>query len=216
MDKKILPKVFTWMFIGLLVTFLTGFVVSMNENMLMNVFSSASLIILLILEIAIVIILTTRIHKMSPTTAGICFLLYSFITGLTFSAYFVVYELTSLIFIFLVTAICFGLFALLGATTKIDLTKLSTYLFMGLIAIIICSLLNIFFNSPVFDTIISLVAVVIFIGYTAYDVKKIIEMDKFSMIPEDNLAIYGALELYLDFINLFVHLVELIGKNNDN
>jgi len=216
MDKKILPKVFTWMAIGLLVTFLTGFAVSMNENMLINIFSSASLIILLILEIAIVVILSTRIHKMSPTTARICFLLYSFITGLTFSAYFVVYELSSLIFIFLVTAICFGLFALLGATTKMDLTKMGTYLFMGLIAVIICSILNIFFSSTTFEIVISIIAVLVFVGYTAYDVKKIIEMDKFSMIPEDNLAIYGALELYLDFINLFVHLVELIGKSNDN
>ncbi len=216
MNNKILPKVFGWMFIGLLVTFITGYFVSMNINMLLNLFSTAGLIILLIVEVGLVIFLSARIHKMSPTTAKICFLLYSFVTGLSCSAYFVVFELNSLILVFLITAIVFAIFAVVGMTLKLDLTKLGTYLMMALLAILICMIVNIFLNNSTFDLIISIIGVLIFIGYTAYDVQKIVRMSDMNMLPEENLAIYGALDLYLDFINLFVHLLQLIGNARDN
>lgn len=216
MNNKILPKVFGWMFIGLLVTFITGYFVSMNINMLLNLFTKAGLVILLIVEVGLVIFLSARIHKMSPTTAKICFLLYSFVTGLSFSAYFVVFELNSLILVFLITAIVFAVFAVVGMTLKLDLTKLGTYLMMALLAILICMIVNIFLNNSTFDLIISIIGVLIFIGYTAYDVQKIVRMSDMNMLPEENLAIYGALDLYLDFINLFVHLLQLIGNARDN
>lgn len=216
MNNKILPKVFGWMFIGLLVTFITGYFVSMNINMLLNLFTRAGLVILLIVEVGLVIFLSARIHKMSPTTAKICFLLYSFVTGLSFSAYFVVFELNSLILVFLITAIVFAIFAVVGMTLKLDLTKLGTYLMMALLAILICMIVNIFLNNSTFDLIISIIGVLIFIGYTAYDVQKIVRMSDMNMLPEENLAIYGALDLYLDFINLFVHLLQLIGNARDN
>lgn len=216
MNNKILPKVFGWMFIGLLVTFITGYFVSMNINMLLNLFTKAGLVILLIVEVGLVIFLSARIHKMSPTTAKICFLLYSFVTGLSFSAYFVVFELNSLILVFLITAIVFAIFAVVGMTLKLDLTKLGTYLMMALLAILICMIVNIFLNNSTFDLIISIIGVLIFIGYTAYDVQKIVRMSDMNMLPEENLAIYGALDLYLDFINLFVHLLQLIGNARDN
>ena len=216
MNTTILAKVFGWMFIGLLVTFITGYFVSMNINMLLNLFTTAGLVILLIVEVGLVIFLSARIHKMSPTTAKICFLLYSFVTGLSFSAYFVVFELNSLILVFLITAIVFAIFAVVGMTLKLDLTKLGTYLMMALLAILICMIVNIFLNNSTFDLIISTIGVLIFIGYTAYDVQKIVRMSDMNMLPEENLAIYGALDLYLDFINLFVHLLQLIGNARDN
>ena len=216
MNNKILPSVFGWMFIGLLLTFITGYFVSMNPNMLLNLFTTWGLLILLIVEIGLVVFLSARIHKMSPTTAKICFLLYSFVTGLSFSVYFVAFELNSLILVFLTSAIVFAIFAVVGMSTKIDLTKLGTYLMMALIAILLCMLINIFLNSSTFDLIISIIGVLIFIGFIAYDVQKIIRMNELSMLPEDNLAIYGALELYLDFINLFIYLLRLIGNARDN
>ena len=216
MNNKILPSVFGWMFIGLLFTFITGYYVSMTPNMLLNLFTTWGLLILLIVEIGLVVFLSAKIHKMSPTTAKICFLLYSFVTGLSFSVYFVAFELNSLILVFLISAIVFAIFAVVGMSTKIDLTKLGTYLMMGLIAILLCMLINIFLNSSTFDLIISIIGVLIFIGYIAYDVQKIIRMNELSMLPEDNLAIYGALELYLDFINLFIYLLRLIGNARDN
>lgn len=216
MNNKFLSKVFGWMFIGLLITFGTGFLVSSNENMLINVLSGPGLAIILIMELLLVIFLSARIAKMSSSVAKASFILYSFVNGLFFSTYFVEFEISSLIFVFLITAIIFGIFALIGATTKLDLTKMGTYLLMGLIGIIICGVINIFVGSSSFDFILSVVGVILFLGYTAYDVKMIMNSDKFSMIPEENLAIYGALELYLDFINLFIRLIEFFGKRNDN
>ena len=153
---------------------------------------------------------------MSPAVAKASFILYSFVNGLFFSTYFVEFEVASLIFIFLVTAIVFAIFAFIGAVTKIDLERLSTYLFMGLIGIIICGIINIFVGSSTFDFVLSIIGIIIFIGYTAYDVKVIMNTEKFALIPEDNLAIYGALQLYLDFINLFIRLVQIFAKNSDN
>lgn len=216
MNNKFLSKVFGWMFIGLLVTFGTGFLVSSNENILINVLSGPGLAVILIMEIALVIFLTARIAKMSSSVAKASFILYSFVNGLFFSTYFVEFEISSLIFVFLITAIVFAIFALIGATTKLDLTKMGTYLLMGLIGIIICGVINIFVGSSSFDFILSVIGVILFLGYTAYDVKLIMNSDKFSMIPEENLAIYGALELYLDFINLFIRLIEFFGKRSDN
>lgn len=216
MNNKFLSKVFGWMFIGLLVTFGTGFLVSSNENILINVLSGPGLAVILIMEIALVIFLIARIAKMSSSVAKASFILYSFVNGLFFSTYFVEFEISSLIFVFLITAIVFAIFALIGATTKLDLTKMGTYLLMGLIGIIICGVINIFVGSSSFDFILSVIGVILFLGYTAYDVKLIMNSDKFAMIPEENLAIYGALELYLDFINLFIRLIEFFGKRSDN
>ena len=216
MNNKFLSKVFGWMFIGLLVTFGTGFLVSSNENILINVLSGPGLAVILIMEIALVIFLTARIAKMSSSVAKASFILYSFVNGLFFSTYFVEFEISSLIFVFLITAIVFAIFALIGATTKLDLTKMGTYLLMGLIGIIICGVINIFVGSSSFDFILSVIGVILFLGYTDYYVNLILNSDKFAMIPEENLAIYGALELYLDFINLFIRLIEFFGKRSDN
>lgn len=216
MNNKFLSKVFGWMVIGLLVTFGTGFLVSSNENILINVLSGPGLLGILVIEIAVVLFLSFRIAKMSPSVAKACFILYSFVNGLFFSTYFVEFQIASLIYVFLITAIVFAVFALIGATTKLDLSKMGSYLLMGLIAIILCGIINIFVGSSSLDFIISTIAVIVFLGYTAYDVKMIMNSDKFIAIPEENIAIYGALQLYLDFINLFIRLIEFFGKRNDN
>ena len=216
MNNKFLTKVFGWMVIGLLVTFGTGFLVSSNENILINVLSGPGLLGILVIEIAVVLFLSFRIAKMSPSVAKACFILYSFVNGLFFSTYFVEFQIASLIYVFLITAIVFAIFALIGATTKLDLSKMGSYLLMGLIAIILCGIINIFVGSSSLDFIISTIAVIVFLGYTAYDVKMIMNSDKFIAIPEENIAIYGAFQLYLDFINLFIRLIQFFGKSQDN
>ena len=203
------------MFIGLLITFLTGYYVASHEFAAMKILGGYKYIFLVILEFAIVIFLSARITKMSPTTAKISFLLYSIVSGLTFCGIFLVYSLSSVMYVFLITAIIFGIFAFIGYVTKIDLTKIGTYLIMALIAIIICSIINIFINSNTFEFILSIISIIIFVGFTAYDVQKIQRMSNYNLIPEENLAIYGALELYLDFINLFIDLLRIFGKNNN-
>ena len=216
MNNQIMAKTFGWMFIGLLVTFLTGYFVSVNPNMVMNVMSTGGLLLIIIVELALVIFLSARITKMNPTTAKLSFLLYSFVSGLTFSSIFIVYEVTSIIYVFLVTAVIFAVFATIGALTKIDLTKLGTYLLMALFGVIICTIVNFFLNSSSFDLLLSIIIILIFIGFTAYDVQKISRLSEINLMHEDNLAIYGALELYLDFINLFLHILSIFGNAKDN
>ena len=212
--NKILSKVFAWMFVGLLITFLTGYYVSLNEFALARIFSGYTYIIVLIIEFILVIYLSARITKMNPTTARICFLLYSFVTGITFGGIFIVYELTSIVYTFLITAIIFGVCALIGKTTKLDLTKIGSYLIIGLFGVILCSVVNIFLKSSAFAMLLSIGTVIIFLGLTAYDVQKIQKLE--GVIPEENLPIYGALELYLDFINIFIELLKIFGKAKDN
>jgi len=212
-DNKIFSKIFFWMFIGLTITFGIGYYVSLNSNMLYNVFSKYY-IFLLIAEIVVVIWLSARIRRMKSTTAKILFCLYSFLTGLTFSSIFVLYQMTSIILIFGITALIFLVFALIGYFTNIDLTKLGVYLFMGLLGVIICSIINMFVKSGTFDLTITVIALIIFIIYIAYDIQ-IIKRNLYTFEEQDNLAIFGALQLYLDFINIFLRLLQLFGRNRD-
>jgi len=212
-DNKIFSKIFFWMFIGLAITFGIGYYVSINENMLYNVFSKYY-IFLIIAELVVVIWLSARIRKMKPTTAKLLFCAYSFLTGLTFSSIFVVYQMTSIIMVFGITSLIFLIFALIGYYTKLDLTKIGTYLFMALLGVIICSLINMFVGSETFDLALTIICLIVFIVYVAYDIN-IIKRNLYAILEEDNLAIYGALQLYLDFINIFLRLLQLFGRSRD-
>ena len=212
-SNKIFSKVFMWMFIGLAITFGVGYYVSINPNMIFNVFGSYYWF-LIITEIVVVIWLSARIRKMKPMTAKILFCVYSLLTGLTFSSIFLVYEITSIIYVFGITALIFLVFALIGYFTKIDLTKIGVYLFMALLGVIICSLINMFVGSETFDFGLTIICLIIFIIYIAYDMQ-IIKRNLYLIPEEDNLAIYGALQLYLDFINIFLRLLQLFGRSND-
>ena len=213
-DNKLLSKSFLWMCIGLLVTYVTGFGVSMNERMLENIFAGSAFWILIVLEFILVIVLSARVMKMSPTAAKICFILYAFVSGLTFSSIFVVYELSSIMMVFLVSAVVFGVMAYIGFKTNVDLSKVGFYLLMDLIGVIVVSIINIFLGNSMLEIILCIICLLLFLGITAYDVQKIKALES-TGLPEDNLAIYGALELYLDFINIFLQILELFAKNKD-
>ena len=129
---------------------------------------------------------------MQPTTAKISYLLYNFFSGLTFASLFVVYKLESIILVFAVTAVLFLLFAIIGHFTKIDLSKIGTYLIMMLIGIILCTLVNLFLQNSTFDIVISAISIVVFLGFIAYDVQKIKRLNGY--LAEDNLAVIGAFE----------------------
>ena len=213
MENKIYSKVYLWLFIGLLVTFLTGIYTSTNVDALSAIFNNGFYWILVIVELGLAIFLSARIHKMSATTARISYLLYTFLTGLTLSSIFIVYKLDSIILVFGITAVLFLIFALIGKTTSLDLSKFGTYLLMMLLGIIICSIINIFLDNTMFDLVISCISIVVFLGYIAYDVQKIKKLDGF--LTDDNLAVIGAFELYLDFINIFIDLLRIFGKADD-
>lgn len=211
--SKIMPKVFLWMFIGLMITFLTGYYITTNENMMNTIYTNSYYIMFAIIELILVIVFSVRIRKMSPSGCRVMFILYSFISGITFSSIFVAYKLSSIMFYFLIAAIVFLLFAILGYVTKIDLTKLGSYLLMTLLGIIIASIINAFVGNANLDIILSSLILLIFMGITAFDVQKIKRLEKLNAIPEENLAIYGAFELYLDYINIFIELLRLFGDN---
>ncbi len=215
MESKLMSKTFIWMFIGLLVTFVTGYGVASNETMIINIYKNSIYIVLCIVELILVIFLSAKVHSMSKNMARICFIIYSFVTGLSLSSIFVIYSLSSILYVFLIAAVVFLVFGLIGYFTKLDLTKIGTYLMMILLGVIICFLVNLFLNYEQFDFVLTLVSLVVFMGFTAYDVQKIKRLAENSDIPEDNLGIVGALNLYLDYINIFLDLLNLLGKSKD-
>ncbi len=213
MENKIYSKIYFWLFIGLLVTFATGAYTANNQDALSVIFTKGYYWILVLIELGLAIFLSARIHKMQPTTAKISYLLYTFFSGLTFASLFVVYKLESIILVFAITAILFLVFALIGHFAKLDLSKIGTYLIMILIGIILCTLVNLFLQNSTFDIIISIISIIIFLGFIAYDVQKIKRLNGYLL--EDNLAVLGAFELYLDFINIIINLLRLFGKADD-
>ena len=213
MENKIFSKVYGWMFIGLLISFITGYYVSTQPNIIYNLFNKGMFFILVLVEIGLCIWLSAGIRKMQTSTAKILFGLYSFVTGLTFSTIFVAYRIDSIIMVFGITALTFAIMALVGTFTNIDLTKLGTILFMGLLGIIIASIINIFIGSQTLDLGIIIIGIVIFTLYIAYDVQKVKYIAQ--TLEDDKAAIICAFELYLDFINLFIKLLRLFGKSKD-
>ena len=214
MKKNLFYKIFLWMFIGLLVTFITAYVVSLNEVMVRNIFSGITRYILIIAELGIGIFLGVRVWKLKPATATCLFLFYTFLTGLTFSSIFIVYKITSIMFVFGIAALLFGIFAILGKILKLDLTKISTFLLMMLIGVMVLGIVNMFIGSSMLTTVISCVSLVVFLGFVAYDINRMKEMVGYSGDKEQNLAILGAFSLYIDFINIFIDLLNLFGGNS--
>ena len=208
MKNEFLSKVFKWFGLGLLITFIVSYLVSNNLMLLSLIFNGYGYIIILILEIVLAIWLTTRIRKMDSKLTKILYISYTALTGLTFSSIFIIYEITSIIWIFLVSAIIFFVFAIIGKNEKIDLSKFGIYLFIGLIGIILLNIINIFIMNNTLDIILCVIGLIIFIAYVAYDINKIIKYYD----DTDNMAVIGAFELYLDFINIFIKLLRLFGK----
>lgn len=212
-ENELYPKLFTWLFIGLLVSFATGYGLSMNEVLAAKVLSIGILPIVII-ELLIAIFMGKKLGTMSDITMKICYMIYCFTTGLTFASIFIIYELTSLVTIFLATSLIFGLLALYGYKTKKDISKIGPILLVGLIVSIIISLLNVFiFHSSALELIITVVGIMIFCGYVIYDMKLVRNL--LETVGEEKAAVYGAFGLYLDFINLFIRILNLFGDRKN-
>ena len=213
----VMRKTFGWMALCLLITALAAMGV-VNSGLFYQIASSGAMWLLIIAELVVVFVLSARIHKMSVTTATIMLIVYSALNGATLSFIFVVYSLGSIAKTFFITTGMFGVMALVGATTKRDLSKMGSILFMALIGLIIASLVNIFLRSSGLDWIISLIGVVLFTALTAYDVQRVkrlaAESDLYDDTQVGRLAVISALSLYLDFINLFLYLLRFFGRND--
>lgn len=212
--------VYQWMTAGLLVTALVAYALSSSPSFYNLILGNSIVLILLVLaQFGLVIALSAAIHKMSAATATGLFFLYAALTGAMLSSIFIVYPIATIGTAFLVTAGTFGAMSIYGAITKRDLTGMGNFLFMGLIGIIIAMVVNIFLKSTMMNFVVSCLGVLIFTGLTAYDTQRI---RAFGMDAptDDQLAmrrgsILGALTLYLDFINIFIMLLNLFGASRD-
>ena len=213
-------KVYQYMALGLVLTSLTAWITASSPAMLRMFYGSqAPLIIVAVAEIGLVIYLSATIAKHSASTSLILFGVYSILNGITCSAVLLVYTAQSVYTAFLSTAGMFGAMSLYALYTQRDITSWGSFLHMGLLGLIVAMLINLFVGSTMAETVISVMGIVIFMGLTAYDTAKIKTLaDGMGMNDDEavgRVAVIGALELYLDFINLFLYLIRLFGKRKD-
>lgn len=212
----LMRKVYVWMTLALVITGFTAYGVANSPGILQTIYSNQILFWgLIIAEFALVFGVSAAINRLSLTTATLMFILYSVINGALMSYIFLAYTASSITTVFFITAGTFGVMALIGYTTKTDLSSMGKILFMALIGLVIATLVNIFIKSDGLTLILSYVGVLIFVGLTAWDSQKIKQM--LLQAPDagegaQKLALLGALTLYLDFINLFIYLLRIFGR----
>lgn len=214
----LMRNVYTWMALGLLMTALTSLYVVRDENLLYTIATRPPLMWgLFIAELAMVLILSARIMKMSFPVAGLMFAAYAILNGVTMAFIFAVYTAESIATTFFITAGTFAGMSLLGYTIKRDLSSVGRMLYMLLIGLIIATIVNIFMKSSGLAMILNYLGVIVFVGLTAYDTQKIKNM--LMMYSEagvndqtNKIALLGSLTLYLDFINLFLYLLRFMGN----
>lgn len=214
-EENVLSQSFVFMAVALLITALTAFYVASSPRLIVNIIYNSSLFYgLLISEFVVVFAANFAVRKNNIVLSAILFTLYSVINGATLSIILIMYTSASIAGAFLSTALMFGVMAVYGITTKKDLSSIGNLCMMGLTGIIIADFLNIIIlKSSMADTLISIVGIVIFTGLTAYDTQKIKRMVRYTNSENITcLALMGALELYLDFINIFLKLLSLTGK----
>lgn len=214
--EKYLAKTFMTMTLGLIVTALVGLFVQSNFAYF---YGKPFFLVAILVQVFVAFFFSFRITKMSTITAWISFIAYCTVTGLTFSIIFLAFSIQTIGICFGITALVFGSMAVIGYTTNIDLTKYSTYLFFGLLGMIVVTLLNAFiFRSTGLDLLLMYGMIIIFLAFTAYDVQKIRSL-YYSVSNDErllkNFMVYGAFQLYLDFINLFIYILRLFGSRRD-
>ena len=215
----LMRKVYTWMTLALVLTGITAYGVATSPGIMMALYSNSALMWgLVIAEFALVIGISAAINRLSLATATLMFVAYSVINGAMLSSIFMIYTAASIASVFFITAATFAVMALIGYTTKTDLTSVGKLLFMALIGLVIATIVNMFIGSSTMTMICSYVGVLIFVGLTAYDSQKIKNM--LMQAPDagessQKLALLGALTLYLDFINLFIYLLRIFGDRRD-
>ena len=214
-QATLLRSVYLWMTLALIITGFVAMYVAKSYMANMMIQNSMMFWGVLIAEVALVWYLSARIYKMSFTTATILFIVYSILNGVTLSILLLVYTASSIATTFFVTAGTFGTMAIFGYITKKDLTRIGSLCIMGVIGIIIASLVNLFLQNSMMDMVISYIGVLLFVGLTAYDsqtIKRLLSGDDIEVNEvTQKIALMGAMTLYLDFINLFIYLLRILG-----
>ncbi len=222
--NQFVAKTFGWMFAGLLVTFAAA-VGTVSTGAFVMLFNTGLVFALTIAELILVLVLSARITKLQPSTATAMFFVYAVLNGINLSVYFLVYDLSTLILAFLVGAVYFGVMAVYGANTQRDLLGWAPKLMGGLVALIVTSLVGGLFgllfgiSFGFLDVVYCGLSVLLFMGMTAYDTQML--KHHYAYFGGDaamlqKASIFGALNLYLDFINIFLYIVRILGRNRDN
>ncbi|MBQ2055638.1 MAG: Bax inhibitor-1/YccA family protein [Bacteroidaceae bacterium] len=216
----LMRNMYVWMAIALVITGFTAFAVANSYSLIYAIATNSILFYgLIFAELGLVYFLSSRIFRMSFATAGLLFAVYSIINGVTLSLIFLIYEIGSIVSTFFITAGTFGAMAVVGSFLKKDLSFIGRFALMALIGLIIAGVVNIFMRSEGFSFIIAIIGVLVFTALTAYDAQKMKNLiaENGYEVNENTqkLALIGALELYLDFVNLFLYLLRLLGSRRD-
>lgn len=215
-QSTLLRSVYVWMTLALVITGFVSMYVAQSYQLISFIFGNKlALWGMLIAELAVVLYLSARINSISFTKATVMFIIYSILNGATLASIFLVYTMSSIASTFFVAAGTFGVMALYGYVTKSDLTRIGNICLMALIGLIIATLVSMFWQNSMLQMIITYAGVILFVGLTAYDsqkIKRLLTADGIEVTEEtQKIALLGALTLYLDFINLFLYLLRLLG-----
>lgn len=215
--RRYMQQVYAYMGGGLALTAVVAYFVQTSSVLMIMLFKSSLFLVIPFLQLGVCLYLGLKIDKMSSYRAQVLFWVYSILTGISLSCIFFLFAPMMIVTAFFITSSMFLALSIYGYVTDKDLSAMGTFLFMALIGLILASLVNIFAQSSGMSMIISVLGVMIFAGLTAYDVQSIKSLYKIDECVEIHTkkAIYGALRLYLDFINLFIHILSLLARSRD-
>lgn len=208
-NNNYMVKAFGRMFIGLLITAIVAYFTYSTGTFLLLPYP-----ILAIAEVAVVLVFSLAFRKLSPATVSVLYYIYAVLNGVTFSTIFAVYDMPSISNAFLISSLLFGALALYGYTTNKDMTKLGRIFMIGLVVGLIASLINLFIGNTMLDIAIDWVILLVFCGLTAYDIQKIKVLGFVDDEKREKLYVYFAMQLYLDFINIFIRILSLTAKRS--
>lgn len=213
-SKELLAQTFFVMFLGVLATAIAS-IYTYASGLYIDMITGGGYLGLCLAEVAIALIFSLLFRKLSATIVTLLFFGYSILTGVTFSVLLAVYDITSIAYAFIASAAIFGALAYIGKNTDKDLTKLGTILSVTLVVGIVLTLINFFVGNTMLDIFLNWVILFIFMGFTVYDMNKLTNLAEMGYDDQNKLHIYGAMELYLDFINIFLRILQIIARNRD-
>lgn len=212
--NSVLTSTFFRMFLGLLASAIAAYY-TYSSGLFIKILTTSGYTIFAVIEIAIVLAFSLLFKKLSPTIVTILYFAYAFLNGFTLSIILVVYQMTSIVYAFVGTAALFGVLAFIGKTTDKDLSNWGTYLIIALLIGLVLTIINFFIGSSMLNIVLDWAILFIFFGLTVYDTNKIKNMYESGVMDNEKLYVYGAMELYLDFINIFLRILSIFGKRRN-
>lgn len=213
-DNAILSNTFFRMFLGLLASAVSAFYAYYSGTYISMV-TNGTYIGLAFAEIAVVIIFSLAFHKLSPTVVSILYFAYAFLNGFTLSVIFAAFEMTTIAYAFVATSLLFAVLAYMGYKTDRDISSFGTILMVTLTIGVILTIVNLFIGSTMLDVVLDWAILLIFLGLTVYDMNKIKQIANMGLCEDEKVYVYGAMQLYLDFINIFLRVLSLFGRRRD-